>query len=190
MYGIDGNTAYLGRVKIPEDDEGMLQYDATLYGATASYDGKFVYGNEKNWNGTKVKGGGYKQNYGMDARAEVGVAAVSANGGVQVGNNNIGVVVEGEGNVGSADAYASFSVRAGQETSIGFGAGVEASAFEGEISGGVNVLGYRIQVGVEGAVFDASAVAEFGVSNTQIKGRMRAGLGLGGGFWFNISQIE
>lgn len=42
-------------------------------------------------------------------------------------------------------------------------------------------------MGVEGAILDASAVAEFGVSNMQIKGRLRGGLGLGAGFWFNIS---
>ena len=190
LYGVDGNTAYLGMVIIAEDDEGILQYDAKVYGATASYDGKFVYGSENNWNGTKQKGGGYKQNYGIDMRAETGVAVGSVNAGGQVGNNNIGVVGEVGGALGSANAYAGFSARAGQETSIGFRVGAEASALELGASGGVNIFGYTIQVGVEGAVFDASAVAEFGVSNMQIKGRARLGLGLGAGFWFNISQIE
>lgn len=130
----------------------------------------------------KTKGGGYKQNYGIDMRAETGVAVGSVNAGGQVGNNNIGVVGEVGGALGSANAYAGFSARAGQETSIGFRVGAEASALELGASGGVNIFGYTIQVGVEGAVFDASAVAEFGVSNMQIKGRARLGLGLGAGF--------
>lgn len=119
-----------------------MKYDAKAYATTASYDAKFKYGQENNnWNGTKEKGGGYKQNYGMDARAEAGVAVGTVNVGGQVGNNNIGVVGDLQGNIGSADAYAAFSVRAGQETSIGFRVGAEASALEGEASGGINVLG-------------------------------------------------
>jgi len=186
LYGVDGNTAYIGKFNITEDKVGVVQYDVNAYAATASADAKFVVGTEDNFNGTKEKGGGIIQNYGVDARAEakVTVGTISTNG--EVGNNDIGVFGNAQGNLGSAQVYAAVSARTGTSTSVGFRAGAEASVFEGELSGGFNVLGHTVQIGVEGAVLDASAVAELGYVDGQLKGRARLGLGLGAGFWFLV----
>jgi hypothetical protein len=159
----------------------------TTVGLGEAY-GKAVIGFEPNFNGTKVKGGTDKQVFGVDLRANAQVSAIEGGAYGQLGNNNFGIDGDAHGHIGTADAYAGFTARADGQAGLGVRAGAEASVFEGNLSGGITLFGYEIEVGVEGSAIGIGAKAELGIIDGKLKARAKAVAGLGGGLWFSVGE--
>ena len=95
--------------------------------------------------------------------------------------NNVHVGAKGDVLTAHAGAEASF----GKD---GFGAKVEAGAYaaEGEVSGGIEFMGVKVDLIAKGKAGGAGIEAGFGASKGVIEGNLGAGLGLGAGVGFKV----
>ncbi|HYE83317.1 MAG TPA: hypothetical protein VEG39_14270 [Clostridia bacterium] len=177
-------SAYMAKVSY---DDSNLNAHAT--GGLLEVYGKAKAGFEPNWNGTKAKGGKDVSIFGVDVRGDVQVSAVEAGVYGKLGDNQFGVDGDAHGHIGTASANAGFTARA-DRPGLGARVGAEASVFDGNISGGVTVFGYEIEVGLEGSAFGVGARAEIGYIDGRFKARAKVIAGLGAGAWLSVGKKE
>ena len=111
----------------------------------------------------------------------------SAEGGVGTENNNVHVGAEGKAGVAKASA----EVGAGtiyvknndgtesKQYGVKAEAGAEAYLAEGKVSGGLTILGVKLNVGAGGKLGGAGAKAGGSVTNGGVSGSASLGLGVG-----------
>lgn len=132
----------------------------------------------------------------LTAKAEAKAAAAEGKANVQFGNGKSNVHADARGSVLSAKAAASGGIgkivyedeQGVKNTAWGLEgkAGAEAYLAEGEISGGVNIFGIRVDLSVEGKAGGIGASAEGSVTTQGVKGKIGAGLGLGAGLAIKV----
>ncbi|WP_026478315.1 hypothetical protein [Alkaliphilus transvaalensis] len=185
---MENNRAYVFKTGMQAQNE-YANVQASSYIITGTAYAKGVIGQEANRNGTKIKGGNYKQIPGIDLRAGVGVSGVNVIADGHVGYKDyVGLTAIADASAGKAQAYATFTARIDNNLDVGFRAGAEAAVFDGAIGVGLNVFGYEAIIGIEGSAIAAGAIAELGVLDGRLRGRAKAALGLGGGVWFSIGK--
>lgn len=132
----------------------------------------------------------------IGAGAAASVLAGSAS--IKAGNDIIGVNAGASGELLAAHAEAEAAVGKITYTDIngkqveGYGvkatAGAEAYLAHGQVSGGLKLFGYDINLSLEGKAGGAGAKAGFTATTGAVSGEIGAGLGLGLGLVFNISK--
>lgn len=111
----------------------------------------------------------------------VSIAKGEAN--VRAGSNDYNVHGKAEGDLFTAKAQAGVSVGKDGVTAK---AGAEAYAAQGKVSGGITILGVKIDVGLEGKAGGAGAKAAAEAKARYVKGELGIGLGLGAGVSFSV----
>mgnify|MGYP004500743653 CR=1 FL=1 len=115
---------------------------------------------------------------------------------ITVGNEEYNVHADAKGTLGSAEAKGGFAVgkvnyKKSDETEVsGWGvkgsAKAEAYLAEGSVSGGVNILGIKIDVSLGGKAGGAGIGVEGGFSTGGVGGSVSAGVGVGAEIGINI----
>lgn len=120
-----------------------------------------------------------------NAEAAIGISGSVLKGKAsgRVGNDSYNAHASASGDVLTAKAGAKVKV-----SKKGVEAKAEAGAYlaQGEVSGGITILGLKIDVGVSGKAGGAGAEAEVKASSTSVGGKIGAGLGLGAGVSINV----
>lgn len=132
----------------------------------------------------------------LGAGAEASIVGAEAEGEVGIGTDNTNVHVGASGKAGIAKVKAEVGIGKvshekpnGQKVE-GYGikgeAGAEAYAAEGKVSGGVTILGIKIDAGLTGKAGGAGIKAGGAVTTGGIQGSIGAGFGLGVGLDISI----
>ncbi|MDD3253304.1 MAG: hypothetical protein PHV18_12180 [Lachnospiraceae bacterium] len=132
-------------------------------------------------------------------KAGVGASAVGAEGdaNVTLGTDNTNVHTDAEGKLGVAKAEAeaqlgkiTYKTEDGSEVVEGYGvsakAGAEAYLAEGKVSGGVTILGIKIDAGISGKAGGVGATASGCATTGGVKASVGLGLGLGLGLDISV----
>ncbi|BFH71442.1 hypothetical protein J27TS7_32060 [Paenibacillus dendritiformis] len=186
--GIDDGTLY-GVMEKGSIVYGPFKGEGKVYGGMASASGSAVFGTENHPNGTKIKGGHIAQVPGMDIRGGAKASAFNAVGSGELGDKNLGVAAQGQGDLLTGSAYGAFVVRPEQRT-VGFRAGAEAAVVSGEAALEFKVFGYSVQIGVEGSLLSVGAKADMIVEEGRFKTRAKVAAGLGAGISISIGEAD
>lgn len=124
-----------------------------------------------------------KVNPNLLAKASASVSFLEASGKASYGSEENNVHAKAEGKVGTADLSAQASVGAG---GISAKAKAETYAVKGSVSGGVTLMGIKVDVKVEGGAGGASFKGGGEVTRHSANFEIGAGLGLGAGVSVNV----
>ena len=136
-----------------------------------------VVGAEAKGNITLMHSGKFDPSIDLGAKASAEFLIGEVEG--KIGTDDLNVTLKAEGTVGVAEAEARGSI-----SSDGISGKVEvgAAALEGEVSGGFNIFGLKIEASVEGELAAVGASAEFNMEKDSVElgGKLAflAGLGL------------
>lgn len=133
----------------------------------------------------------------IDAKAKAEAAVAKGNASVTIGNDKNNAHVKGSGTLLGAEAEASGSAGiiksvdpVTNETKTEFGVkgkvGAEAYLAQGKVSGGISILGVKIDASVSGKAGGVGVNAGGKVTTGGISGEIGAGLGLGAGIGISI----
>lgn len=124
-----------------------------------------------------ISSGEFNPKLEASAKAEAQGASGKLEG--SLGSDDLNVHLKGEGTVGKAEAEAKIAL---SKDGVGGKAEVGAAVFSGKATGGVTILGLKIDASIQGEALSVGAGAEFGVSDSsfEIGGKLSflAGLGL------------
>lgn len=117
------------------------------------------------------------------AGASAKASALSGKAESRFGSEDTNLHAEAKGDVLVAEAEARGHIGAD-----GVGATVKAGAWtaQGEISGGFEFMGVKVDLGVKGKAGGAGVEAQFGADKNTVEGELGLGLGLGAGVSFKI----
>lgn len=131
---------------------------------------------------------------------EAKVVGAEGSAKARLGNDNVNINGSAKGSVMEAKAYAKGTAGVITETdefgnttySVGAEGkvGAEAYAAQGEVSGGIDIFGIKINATLEGKAGGAGVTAEGKVTTGGVSGKIGAGLGLGAGIGISIDWSD
>ena len=130
---------------------------------------------------TLFKNGKFDPSLKAEAKAEAVGVEDKVKG--RLGSKDNNVHAEAKGQVGYAGAEAKASI---SKKGIEAKAGAEAYVAKGEVKGGFNLFGIKVDIGVEGKALGAGASAEFKGGKSSTSGSIDLGLGLGAGVKWDV----
>lgn len=171
--GVKGEAEFYGARGYAEGDFGLLHGEAEIKAGTVATEGEL--------GASLFRDGRFDPS--LRAKAEARASAISGEIESRLGTEDTNVHAEAKGDL--MTAHAEVSAYAGKD---GLGLKAEAGAYaaEGEISGGFNFMGLKVDVGLEGKAGGAGAEIGFGAHDGVVEGSLGIGLGLGAGVNFKI----
>ena len=173
--------------------EGHLQGEYGVLSGELS--GKVLDGSVKGEIGASLFNDG-KLSPQIYGKAEAEVSALSGEAKLQIGGDENNIHAKADGTVFGAEADARIGAgmipvkgKDGQEhlqPGVEMSAGAEAYVFKGEVSGGLNIFGVDIDIGLEGKAFGVGANAGYTVTGSSAEGEIGGSLFLGGTIKFKI----
>ena len=176
-FEYDGDRAYLARTEPKSLESDYYNGSADAYAITGTAEGKAAIDKE-----------------GIEVKAIMGAAVAHTSVKGQLGNKDYGISAKAEGNVGKAEAEASFQMKLIEDSNkritsnVGFKLGAMANLVDGAVGGGFYLFGYEVQVVLEGYAGAVGGYAELGVINNKLKARAKLAALFGGGLALEIGK--